>query len=319
MSLGFETFETSAATTSRRSISSAGASLVRGTPPQARDLALLILEAASGTNSLALLESCARDGSSSRMLPPVLAAGLMPSEETWNGKVISRFRSLCRRVMSGRRTSGRGSSWSHGEYPTLSAAEYESSQNGSNSDRPSAGTPSLRTWAKEQWPTVTAADGSPKGHSGMPGKGAQGAPSLTAHASRWPTVCASDWKSGEASEKTAAMNSRPLLEAVVTWPTVTASDAADSRRHGYTITGHPGTTLLDAALSRQDPSTPKDGPRGRSLAVLSPAFCESLLGFPSGWTLGLGAHASKRSETRLSRSAQKSSDGSSENWKDGEE
>lgn len=317
MSLGFETFETSAATTYRRSISSAGASLVRGTPPQARDLALLILEAASGTNSLALLESCARDGSSSRMLPPVLAAGLMPSEETWNGKVISRFRSLCRRVMSGRRTSGRGSSWSHGEYPTLSAAEYESSQNGSNSDRPSAGTPSLHTWARDTWATPCAlnAGGSDRGARSQ----TKGGRDLNADIQNWPTVCASDWKSGEASEETRERNSRPLREAVVTWPTVTASDAADSRRHGYTITGHPGTTLLDAALSRQDPSTPKDGPRGRSRAVLSPAFCESLLGFPSGWTLGLGAHASKRSETRLSRSAQKSSDGSSENWKDGEE
>ena len=207
----------SAVTISRRSTSSAVDSLARGTPPQARDLALLILEAASGTNSLALLESCARGGSSSRMLPPVLAAGSMPSEETWNGKVMSRFRSLCRRVMSGRRTFAKGSSWSHGEYPTLSAAEYGSSQNGSNSDRPSAGTPSLHTWAKEQWPTVTA------------------------------------------------------------------SDAADSRRHGYTLTGHPGTTLLDAVLSRQDPSTPQDGPRGAAPAVLSHQFCIALMGFPEYW------------------------------------
>ena len=242
-----------------------------------------MLEAASGTNSLALLESCARGGSSSRMLPPVLAAGSMPSEETWNGKVMSRFRSLCRRVMSGRRTFAKGSSWSHGEYPTLSAAEYGSSQNGSNSDRPSAGTPSLHTWAKEQWPTVTASDGSMKGHSGVPGRNAQGSPSLTATASLWPTVCASDWKSGEASEETRERNSRPLREAVATWPTVTASDAADSRRHGYTLTGHPGTTLLDAVLSRQDPSTPQDGPRGAAPAVLSHQFCIALMGFPEYW------------------------------------
>ena len=286
------TSATSAAIISRQSTLSAGASPVRGTPPQARDLALLILEAASGTNSLALLESCARGGSSSRMLPPALVAGSMPSEETWNGKVMSRFRSLCRRVMSGRRTFAKGSSWSHGEYPTLSAAEYGSSQNGSNSGRPSAGTPSLHTWAKEQWPTVTASDGSMKGHSGMPGKGAQGSPSLPAEVSLWPTLQTVDAGMPRAPRRKVDRDFRSegigawrvdLKDVVATWPTVTASDAADSRRHGYTLTGHPGTTLLDAVLSRQDPSTPQDGPRGAAPAVLSHQFCIALMGFPEYW------------------------------------
>ena len=35
------------------------------------------------------------------------------------------------------------------------------------------------------------------------------------------------------------------------WPTPTAMDASNSRRHGYMKKGHPGTTLLDAALSAQ--------------------------------------------------------------------
>ena len=32
------------------------------------------------------------------------------------------------------------------------------------------------------------------------------------------------------------------------WPSPTAEDARSSRRHGYMLTGHAGTTLLDAAL-----------------------------------------------------------------------
>ena len=40
------------------------------------------------------------------------------------------------------------------------------------------------------------------------------------------------------------------------WPTPTATDASNSRRHGYMKKGHPGTTLLDAALETElDPST----------------------------------------------------------------
>lgn len=52
-----------------------------------------------------------------------------------------------------------GSSWSRGEYPTPSATEYGSSQNEGvvPHKRPTAGTPSLSTWAR-QWPTPSASD-----------------------------------------------------------------------------------------------------------------------------------------------------------------
>jgi hypothetical protein len=57
---------------------------------------------------------------------------------------------------------GPGSSWSRGMYPTPTASRYGSSQNGINGkggekERPSAGTPSLDTWAR-WWPTPCARD-----------------------------------------------------------------------------------------------------------------------------------------------------------------
>lgn len=39
----------------------------------------------------------------------------------------------------------------------------------------------------------------------------------------------------------------PDVGTVVAWPTPTETDSSSSRRHGYMITGHPGTTLTDAA------------------------------------------------------------------------
>lgn len=69
-------------------------------------------------------------------------------------------------------------------YPTPSASEYGSSQNGANgvggeNERPSAGTPSLSTMARQGafpvWPTPTARDGD-GGSAAPPGR--QGAPAL---------------------------------------------------------------------------------------------------------------------------------------------
>jgi hypothetical protein len=63
------------------------------------------------------------------------------------------------------------------------------------------------------------------------------------------------------------------------WPSPTVSDHNASRRHGYTITGHSGTTLTDAMLEWYGLAESKDPPR-----VLNPDFCEALLALPEGWT-----------------------------------
>ena len=154
-----------------------------------------------------------------------------------------------------RRTSGKGSLWSRGEYPTPTASRYGSSNNGDPGDARSEyatkGTPSLDTWAKG-----------------------------------WPTPLASDAQRGADYVPPPSKKTGPnLVEAVAMWPKATASDAKGSRRHGYMLTGHSGTTLLDAVIEhgRQDQETPQAGKSGSSEVVLNPAFVEALMGFPPRW------------------------------------
>ncbi len=64
------------------------------------------------------------------------------------------------------------------------------------------------------------------------------------------------------------------------WPSPTVSDHNASRRHGYTITGHSGTTLTDAMLQWYGIDESEDPPW-----VLNPDFTEALMGLPMGWTL----------------------------------
>lgn len=93
-----------------QSISSAEASPVRTSRPPAEELASLVLEAASGTSSLASLVRCARAGSSSRTSPAEPTPGSMPSAETWKSLAMRRYRSRLALAMSGRLTSESGSS-----------------------------------------------------------------------------------------------------------------------------------------------------------------------------------------------------------------
>lgn len=67
-------------------------------------------------------------------------------------------------------TAVTGSSWSRGEYPTLSATRYGSSQNEGKvpHKRATKGTKSLDTWAR-QWPTATAGDAKSSGSRGKRG------------------------------------------------------------------------------------------------------------------------------------------------------
>lgn len=94
------------------------------------------------------------------------------------------------------------------------------------------------------------------------------------------------------------------------WPTTTASDAKKSARHGYMLTGHTGTTLLDAVREYPTPTAssygtsnngcPGDGREeyamkgkpslttmaNRMGGYLNPEWVETLMGFPIGWTDG---------------------------------
>lgn len=128
--------------------------------------------------------------------------------------------------------SGVGKAWHAGRgvfarpLPTPSAAEYGSSQNGVNSTRPSAGTPSLSTMARHGlFPTPTADDGrgSRRATARTPSWTSNPGTTLTdavqpelegaypAVGGRlWATPRASDWRSGQVFGR----NARPLCEQV---------------------------------------------------------------------------------------------------------
>ena len=203
----------------------------------------------------------------------------------------------------------------------------------------SGGTPlaiAAQSAQRSLWPTPKSSDadrgGDPKRDGGEQSGGGRrsnlvdavmpGAKRFTAAVAVWPTPTKAD--AGQAGDQYAGGNPT-LLGKVKMWPTATTSDADGSRRHGYMDEGNSGTTLTDAALAIMqdgplDPMTPKDGRATRPRLVLNPRFVEALQGFPDRWTAmdpssflemrrttRRARHASKRSGTRSSRSARKSS------------
>lgn len=220
-----------------------------------------------------------------------------------------------------------GSSYSRGEYPTPSATPYGTSQNEGQvpHKRPTAGTPSLETWAKENWstPEATVRD-SPARRTPAPGRaeGTRHGESLHHQVARWPTPRAED------SESSGARKSRGVEEqtwpspgandwkgssqpgqrrgqldeaAEQRWPTPTASDASGAgSRNTATSKAHAGVSLTDAVLTGG--STGRQGSDRRSsppvLTIsscgpecspkhrrLNPAFVEMLMGWPTGWSI----------------------------------
>lgn len=130
-------------------ISSAEVSPVRTSHRLARELALAVLEAASGVSSGAWSPSCGRRGLSSKMSPAARISGWTPSEATWRSSVMRAYRSRLRRQMSALRTVEAESSllptltetgsllapsmqkWpAHRRLPTLTAQPYGSNRGG---------------------------------------------------------------------------------------------------------------------------------------------------------------------------------------------
>lgn len=129
--------------------------------------------------------------------------------------------------------------------PTPTASTYGSSQNGSNSNRPSAGTLSLGT------------------------RVARGMLLL-------PTPTASDRKrAGGKAGHTKKRQGGPHLAEAVLWPTPTTADKRATARGTTTAeASHAGTTLTDALRSHT----------GKPGDLLSPRFVEWMMGYPITWT-----------------------------------
>lgn len=204
----------------------------------------------------------------------------------------------------------KGSSSSRNGYPTPSATPYGTSQNEGQvaHKRPTAGTPSLDTWAKN-WHTPMAGDAraGPNQHTQSLGKDVK----------NWPTPAATDWKGESQFAKhgrphrtsdavanwatpTAHDGRRPgadvrstqgnnLSRDTANWATPTAGDAKQSGAAGYPTDGkrNAGTTLTDMVSGPRGPlgqPTPKDGDTTSQRAVLNPQFVEALMGLPPGWS-----------------------------------
>ena len=203
-------------------------------------------------------------------------------------------------------------------YPTpVAASDYGSSQNGSNRDRPSGGTPSLETMArKRMFPTPLSVDGINSTMSSRLGK----RESLSQAATLFPTPTASMAERGPSPSD--ANRRSPRLHTVVAtmeWPTAVTTDAASAARHtttaGAMVLGPQGS-LTDAirehhskmsqlslpteptsedgrAFSLESPSSRRPSPvppkverdeHGVARHMLNVTFVEHLMGFPLGWT-----------------------------------
>ena len=214
--------------------------------------------------------------------------------------------------MSAHHISGVGFSF----WPGVSATRYGSSQNEGKvpHDRPSRGTPSIDTMARNwQTPTASASRGGAQpveervagGHAINLQDQAVSWPTPTVDGNRnsseygerppsdddlptrvqrtWPTAMAAD---GMGRSGAYVRGNHTLSLAAKLWPTATASDSrAGGARNTDGSKAHQGTSLSDAVLTGSSSS----GRRGRASApggpmVLNPQFVEWLMGFPIGWT-----------------------------------
>lgn len=148
-------------------------------------------------------------------------------------------------------SSGNGYTRDKGDaamWPTPMATPYGSSQNGVNSSRPSAGTPSLEGQAR-MWPTPKTPSGGAEARAAR----GSGGEDLAATVQSWSTPTAYDAKATAPSQL--ERKTPTLVEQSGTW-----------------ASGPPA------------PTTTTDGDEPSPLAVLNPPFVEALQGWPLGWS-----------------------------------
>ena len=162
-------------------ISSLAASRARTSVSPAREQGSLVRGPGSGASTREFFAKYDPVSSSWRTSGHLFGAGSIASSRTWPRAGSIRSNTMYSRPKrSAHRTAVSGSSYSRNEYPTPSATPYGTSQNEGKvaHKRPTAGTPSLDTWAKN-WATPTAGDAKQSGSRNAPGSKAHSGASLT--------------------------------------------------------------------------------------------------------------------------------------------
>lgn len=282
----------------------------------------------SGRSSSACFGRFDPDGSFSRTSLDLFAMASGPSSVDWPSSGTMRSGACSVREPLERPTSGDGSSSSRrrgmtfdrNEYPTPTAHAYGTSQNEGEvpHDRPTRGTPSLETWATEQWPTPTSPGGGNssrsadrKGellldrmarmwpttttrdaddagrHTTEPGSAMNPGTTLTDATRAWPTPSSRDYKGAPADPRTEGVGAfaerQDQLDRVAErWPTPAATDGSKApRKHKG---GNPSLPLSsESSLPALQISRcgPECSPKHRRL---NPRFASWLMGLPPWWT-----------------------------------
>lgn len=222
---------------------------------------------------------------------------------TWKGKATKQGRSYCRLLPSARPIAGIDALL----WPTPRAVEGQRGVAQSDAERDS---PLLTTRVRQEeqrsaWPTPSA---KPSGTiktvdevrgNGLYRNGRKLQGSLEHAARVWPTPAARDYKPGQASRIGRTEGAEGLNDVVKAWPTVRASDGTHggpNQRDSKGNAGLPGavawstlaaqdaknTTLPPSQATRD--TLPGDLLKPGSSGQLNPAWVESLMGFPPGWT-----------------------------------
>jgi site-specific DNA-cytosine methylase len=146
-------------------------------------------------------------------------------------------------------------------------------------DRPGEGRLDQLPRQAHQWPTPTARD-----PNGQRGEHTRSGRDLSQDPGRWPTPRAQDSyerRNQATRDRILADGGDVTLPTLVSrWPTPTAGDGrAAGSRNAPGSGAHAGVSLSDAVTTGSS-----TGRQGAHTGRLSPAFVESLMGFPVGWT-----------------------------------
>lgn len=199
----------------------------------------------SGQTSSASFGKFNPDGSFSKTSLSLFPEESGPSSVDWPNSGMMRGGMCSARRTAEPRTTDVGSSWSRNEYPTPTASAYGSSQNEGQipHKRPTAGTPSLESWARGEWRTPQASDG--EGGVMIPREGADPKLKLRDQGANWPTPMAAD----DGNKMTPQSKISGLLGAARTWPSPRSED-------GESCGNHPGAQDSLTGITRDWP-TPK--------------------------------------------------------------